>query len=225
MRAHLQFDPLQHRVHALRKVALDHRVVTLRPANKLHQGVLVQFIGLVVVRGEGDRPVAVGRIDIGPVVFVQCGHVSGRHRVVAQVVQDVDEVPVLLTEDPVQFDVRIAVLLDRPALEEVHARVIPSHHTPFVVLHHGRQLVQVADEQHLRTAETLVPVLAYRTHAEIDRVQQIGAQHAHFVDDQQVHFAQHVATDGVERMAARERVLIVEGTFRDIGRTLLLGKK
>ena len=57
-----------------------------------------------------------------------------------------------------------------------------------MILHDGRELLEVADHQELDAAEGLAAVAEAAEDA-IDGVEEVGAHHADFVDDQQVHAA------------------------------------
>ena len=216
--AFLQLYALKNGVHALWKLLAHSGFKAARLAGKFGQGALVQFVRDAVVGGQGDHAFRLLIGNCRDVVLVQFRDVFGRYRIVPQVVQDVDELPVALPEDLVQLDVRVAILFDHLRLEEVRAGVPTFQHAHFVVFHDWRQLVQIADQQHLRSAEALIAILSHTAHAEVDRVQQVGPQHAHLINDQQIHFAQHIAAERVERMPAHERILIVErAVFAKVG--------
>jgi len=61
---------------------------------------------------------------------------------------------------------------------------------PFVILHDGRELLEVADHQELDAAERLAAVAVAAQDA-VHGIEQVGAHHADFVDDEQVHAADH----------------------------------
>lgn len=74
--------------------------------------------------------------------------------------------------------------------------------------HHGRELIEVADEDHLEAAERLSRVRAVEAEEPIDAIDKVGADHRDLVDD-----------DGVEVLiehgsSSRDLLDLVEG---DVG--------
>ena len=70
--------------------------------------------------------------------------------------------------------------------------------------------MQIADQQHLHSAEALIVYAPNASHAMINGIQEISTEHTHFVNDEQIYATQHIATDGIERMPFRERIAIME---------------
>ena len=114
-------------------------------------------------------------IDHRTKMLVQLHNVLRGHAIVAQIVQDVDELFIALAEDLIELDMRVSAFLQRDRLEKMCAAIPFPQHTHLLILHHWRQLVQIADQQQLRTTEAQVPTLPHTTHAEVDRIEQIRA--------------------------------------------------
>ena len=74
----------------------------------------------------------------------------------------------------------------------------------FFAFHDGRKLVEVADEQELDAAERLSEVGSDGAEAVVDGVEEVGAEHAYFVDDEQVDGAEDLFADAVEWMSFGE---------------------
>ena len=62
---------------------------------------------------------------------------------------------VALTINMVQLDGGITALIECSATEKIRCRIIGAQQFPFVVFHYGSQLLEVANEQQLYTAEWL----------------------------------------------------------------------
>ncbi len=118
------------------------------------QFIAVNAVGLVVVRCEGDG--AFPSRSTGCIVLVEQLQIGRNAAVVAQLVQQPDKHLVLLAENFVEFDVRVARLLQRPRLETVPAGVVVLHLLPLFRAYNGRQLVQVANHEQLHPTERLL---------------------------------------------------------------------
>ena len=68
-------------------------------------------------------------------------------------------------------------------MEEEEARVVLAQYVPLLRLDHGRELHQVADEEHLHTAKGQ-RASTDATQEEVDEVERVGTEHTHLVDDQ-----------------------------------------
>ncbi len=66
-------------------------------------------------------------------------------------------------------------------MKKVPALVIRSQHFPFGGFYHGRQLQHIANVQHLNASERQRLSSDVLEH-EVDRVEQIRAQHTYFID-------------------------------------------
>ena len=70
-------------------------------------------------------------------------------------------------------------------MEEEEAGVVLPQYVPLLRLDHGGELHQVADEEHLHTAEGQW-ASTDATQEEVDEVERVGTEHTHLVDDQQL---------------------------------------
>ena len=68
-------------------------------------------------------------------------------------------------------------------VKEKRAGVIAREYLTLRRGHHGRQLVKVADQDHLHTPERLLAVRPEMAQKNIDAIQKVRAHHGHFVDD------------------------------------------
>ena len=147
-----------------------------------------EFFGVDPVRvavggGQDDVELVGARFERRPDLFVQAGEVPRLHRVVANPIEQGDELGVLLAIDLFQFDDLQIRVFERLGAEEVGRVVQRAEDLALARGDDRRQLVEVADEHHLHAAErhaALGPVLAQER---VDAVEQVGAQHGRLVDD------------------------------------------
>ena len=86
--------------------------------------------------------------------------------------------------DLLQFDGHHLGLLQRQAAEEVRRLVVWAEESPVVLFHNRGELMQVADHEQLHAAKCACTVGITTQHV-IDGVQQIGSNHADFINDEQ----------------------------------------
>ena len=210
-RADFQPQDRLKRVHRLGESAFDSGVILLRRRGefvKLHS---VEFIHLVVVRGEGDMErLVLARLPIGLVAAVEYFQRLRGETVVAHLVEQVDELHVVLAIDVVEFDIDRLYLAEDACLEEIGSVVVFAQHLPFLLARDGRELVEVADEEHLHASERQAMAVAHMTQDGIDSVQQVGSDHTHFVYHQQLHVAQQ-AQFGLPQLHLCEELLASGG--------------
>ena len=128
------------------------------------------------------------RLEAGEIAAVQRFQHLRVAMVLTDAVQQLQEVSVILPVYGLKLDGAIFRLLQRAAGEEIGSVVVLAEHLPFLVFHHGSQLLQVANHQQLHTAKRFVGVAVAAEHF-IYRIQQVGAYHTDFINHQQVHAA------------------------------------
>ena len=152
---------------------------------------MIDLVSLVVVRRQANISLRVRRVEAWIAACVECIEGSLVETVLADIVQQPDEVVVLLAEDVRQLYRHIVYLLKRLAVEEERRRIDLLNVRALVVLHHRRQLLHVAYHQQLHPTEgfAAAPVVPER---HIHRVEQVGADHTDFVDNDKVQCANDV---------------------------------
>jgi hypothetical protein len=150
----------------------------------------IDAVGLGVVGAQGDVAFVVGGGESGEVAAVEFGEGVGGEEIFADEIEQVEEAAILLAVDLGEFDAGVVGFAEGAAAEEVGGVVAVLEQRPFGVLHHGGELLQVADHQELDAAEGLAAV-AVAAQDGVDGVEEVGADHADFVDDEQVHAADH----------------------------------
>ena len=157
-------------------------------ARKPLQFRVVVVVGHLVVGGQADvrRPVPLrlaGEWRDDPAV--ELGQCLCRGMPLTDVVEDGQERIVLLTVDLFELDGDVVCLAESLRAEEI-GRVVIRLQQPLVFgSDDGRQLCQVANHQQLHAAKGTVVVAILAQHV-VDSVQQVGAYHRYFVDNQQV---------------------------------------
>ncbi len=169
---------------------------------------IVEALGLRVVGAEGHVTVAVGGREVRHVAPVEFGERFRGEAVFADGVEKIEEAAVLLAIDLDEFDAGVIGFAEGAAAEAVGHVVAILQKFPFAVFHDGSELLQVADHQELDAAERLAAVAEAAEDA-IDGIEEIGAHHADFVDDEQVH-----AADQGELVAGKAEVLRIVFTVR-----------
>jgi hypothetical protein len=105
--------------------------------------------------------------------------------VVPNLVQQVNKSLVALAVNMLELDGNWVGLPQCLAPEKIGSIVVLPQHVPLLLLHHGGQLVEVANHQQLHPAEGLgmVPVAAQHL---VHGVEEVGPHHADFVNHEQV---------------------------------------
>ena len=132
-------------------------------------------------------------------------------------VEDGNEGGVALPVDFIQFDTYQRVVLEDFGIEEVAAGIIRLQELAVFLLEDRFQLVDVAHQQKLFSTERFTHVAVVNTEYFVDEVDDVGSDHADFVDDNQFHFAQQLAFVTVVFQRAAEvasRVSFVGGDKR-----------
>ena len=73
--------------------------------------------------------------------------------------------------------------LHRPGIKEIRAAIIGGKHRRIVGRHHGRQLIEIPDEQHLDAAKRPGRPRPVQPQEHIHAIQEISAHHGDFIDD------------------------------------------
>ena len=193
--ARAPFEPQLGRIGivALRKVALDFRVEGgLRPWQARHFA-LIDPVGLVVMRGQENIVGILGDVEIGLILPLQGGHIGGCQLVVADMIENLDEVGIILAGDMVELHAGQRVIADDLAVEEIGRGVIRGQHRPLLGHRHRSHLVKIADEDDLHAAEGLVLAEADVSQHRVDFVHHIGAHHTHLIDDEELKLLYYLA--------------------------------
>jgi hypothetical protein len=83
--------------------------------------------------------------------------------------------------------------LQRKGIKKINAIVKLSKQVPFIPLHYRGQLVHITDKKHLHATKTHLVVSSDVSQYHVYRIQQVGPEHTHLVNDQQFHIQQHLA--------------------------------
>ena len=123
---------------------------------------------------------------------------------VAQAVEDADEGGVLLPEDALQGCEPELARLEAGRLEEPRAAIALLQDVLDIGADHGRQLVQVARQDHAHAAEGL-PVAAIEAQRIVDRLHHVGAHHGDLVDHHGLDRFHHALVADLARVACIEQ--------------------
>ena len=111
-------------------------------------------------------------------------------------------------------------------VEEPHRAVLIAEVGALIgITRHRSKLVRVAEQNHLHSPERLVRLLACLPQRSVDRIEQIGVDHRHLVDDQGFYRVQQLAHVGrlLDRMvgddADRQSKQRMDGLPADIERS------
>ncbi len=188
LRAFFKGQGLLRRVHVVGKISLNDGREGLFPARKFLQFPLVDLLGLVIMRGEGDVALAGRRTEAGQAAAVELLQKFTGQLVVADGVEDVDKGLVPLAVDVLQGHAHILGFLQGLAAEEKRGLVMILQQLPLFVLHHGGQLLQVADHEQLHASECPVAVFVPAQHF-VNGIEHVGAYHTDLVNHQQIQTA------------------------------------
>ncbi len=143
--------------------------------------------------GQTDIVAVLRWLEVGDVSLVEGLQRVGGGTVLSYLVEERDKLLVLLSIHLLEFDGKIARLLQGVAGEEVRRVVILTQHLLLLSRHHRGELVQVANHEELHTAERQVVALAKLSEHGIDGIEQVAAHHTDLVDDQKVDASDDVA--------------------------------
>ena len=131
----------------------------------------------------------------GFILLVEPANILWGRFIVPQVIQNANKGFVLLPENLVQLQIHHPRLLQSFGFKKVHGVVKSAQNSPFFVLDHRRQLVQIPNQQHLNSPKWNLIVALHTSHAVIDRIQNISTQHADFINHQQVNGFKHLSSE------------------------------
>ena len=117
------------------------------------ESLAVDLVSTGIVRRQRHVALALDGIEGEVDTSTEPLHILGGEGAVAQVVQEVDEAGILLAVDVSELDIERGILLQDVCVEEEEAGVVLAQYVPLLWLDHGWELHQVADEEHLHTAE------------------------------------------------------------------------
>ena len=115
----------------------------------------VVFSGLMVVGHKTHIASILGRFEIGHIALIEKAEHFSICRIATHTIEKFYEMRVALTVNMMQFDGGITALIECSATEKIRCRIVGAQQFPFVVFHYGSQLLEVANEQQLYTAEWL----------------------------------------------------------------------
>ena len=192
LRAAFEHEPIGRGVRRFGELVFDFGVVGESGGGERSHFGPVDGIGLVVVRDETHVGFAFGRTEMGHVARIELGEHGGVEAVAAHGVEEPQERVVRLSIDGLQFDGDEGRLAQGVAGKEVLGVVVARQQFAIFVLDYGRELLQIADEQQLHAAERTCGV-AVATQGGVDTVEQVGAHHGDFVDDDEIETANEAA--------------------------------
>ena len=117
----------------------------------------------------------------------------GGQAVVAHLVEQLNEVGICLPENFVEFDVDRGLLACDLAVEEEWRWIEGGDYRPLFGDGDGRQLVEVADVDDLYAAKWFIVIVADGAEHGVNLVENVGANHAYLVDDQDFQLAHDFA--------------------------------
>ena len=135
--------------------------------------------------GKANPVLVLRRKEVGNVASVESAYHGIVYLIVANLAKDIDERFVLLTIDVLQFDGDIRYLLQSLAAKEIRRLIVRRQQSPLTFLCHRSQLLEVANEQELHTAERFVAVTVLAEFS-IDGIKNIASHHGYLVDDKKV---------------------------------------
>ena len=191
LRSYLQHQFFLCRVHINRKIPLHLGTENLRLSCQLLQAGSVQIIGLLVVGREIDVTTGLFGSKVGQATAVQAIEYRDIHPIVTDTVQQVEKLGIALTINFGQLHRHITGLRQRMAAEEIEIVIIGRKQLLVLLLDNRRKLLQIAYHEQLDTAKGLMTV-AVAAQDVVHGVEQVGAHHADFINDQQIETTQDV---------------------------------
>ena len=175
----------------------------------------VDALGLPVVGHEADA--AFAGDEAGLKAAVEGAEGGGVAAVLAYPVEYVEEAGVVLTVDGPELDGAEFAAPEGLAGEEVGAVVVFGEQLPLFVAGDRGELLEVAYQQHLHAAEGTAAVTVAAQHV-VDRVEQVGPDHADLVDHEKVEAADEVGLVLAETVAVFRVCSAAEAGFGNVGR-------
>src|SRR5262245_48992910 len=129
------------------------------------------------MRGQRDVGVFNIRLEAGYVTTVESFEHLVIDLVVSDLIEQVDEAAIRLTEDMLQFDSHHIRLLKGETTEEVWRYVVRPQKFPVFRLDDRRQLVEVADHEQLHATESARVVTEAPKHV-VNGIEQVCPHHA-----------------------------------------------
>ena len=164
----------------------------------------VDIVGALVRGRQRDRKTRILQHCCGIVTAIEMRDIIRRHTVVAHATEQSDEGAVFLAIDCLELDHRKRKIAQRMRAEEIGRRVIFTENSAILRSHYRRQLVQIADKDHLHAAERLPRMRAVQAQESFDAIEDIGAHHRYFVDHDGIEFFVKL---GIADFAARGDLL------------------
>ena len=122
-----------------------------------------------------------------PHPLIETAEVSVGGVVRPDIIENGDESGVRLAVDLLQLDAHELKRPEDMSVEEVSTGVERMEERPVVLAQDGLKLIDIADEEHLLSAERLPHVAAVDAQHLVDEVDNVGPHHAHLVDDDELH--------------------------------------
>ena len=180
-----QHQLLFRRIHVSREIIRYHGTKCPFGSRELLQAGSIQVVGFLIMSCQIDIATRLAGSKIGQATAVEPLQYRSIHPIVANAVQQIEKLGIVLAIDLGQLHRHITGLLQRMTAEEIKVRIIGRKQLLVLLLDDGRQLLQVTYQEQLHSAERLVTVTVPAQHV-VDGIEQIGPHHTDFVNDQQV---------------------------------------
>ena len=145
----------------------------------------IDFVGFPVMGDQADVSLAVVGFKVGHIAAVEGLQHLGVRTSLTNGIEQCQESLIALTIDLFEFHRDEMRFLQSFAAEEIGGVIVFVQQFPLLVLHHGSQLLEVADEQKLYTTKRAT-VAAMATQGIVDGVQHVGTHHTDFINHQKV---------------------------------------
>jgi hypothetical protein len=176
-------------IERLRELTGDLGRKGMRAVGERREFRCVDAVGLMVVGGQQDKAWLLRR-EVRIVTLPKQPLIVRIEPAMPDVLEEREKARIALTIDSLQLDARRIQLRPHESVEEVGTSIVVPQDSPFRLPRHRRQLMDVADEDHLYIAERLRDS-SHFAQREVDRIEGIAARHADLVDDEQVELAKH----------------------------------
>ena len=174
-----------------RKGAVDQGFKTANAARQRLELGLIDGVGAVVMGAERDVTIAFPGREIREITAVELRQGGRVELIVADPVEQVDKAAVRLAVNMFEFNRDQLNPFQGHAAEKVGGLVDAPKQLPSRLLDHRRQLVQVTYHQKLHSTERQLGA-AITTENGIDAIEEIGPDHADFIDHQEIKAANNV---------------------------------
>ena len=191
----VQFD--RGRQTAFRKLALDIAPEECWLSWQELELVLVDEIHGIPAGGEGDGKLGITLVELGAYPLVEQLKVLSLCLTGSDMVEDADEDRVALAINLLEFDADELELLEDLGIEEEAAAIERIQQFAVLLLHHRFQLVDVAHQQELFSAERFPHVAAIHTQHLVDEIDDVGTHHTDLIDDDEFHFTDNLDFLGI----------------------------